>query len=92
MAKGHVQYRDLVLHHTRLRCQAQVSGLGGARFALWHVPKHKAEARVGQVCISMSQMVLKVVSLTFSKSGPIVSHSVSSNKMGATTVTVKCGL
>ena len=26
---------------------------------LWHVPKHEAEARVGQVCINTSQTVLK---------------------------------
>ena len=37
----------------------QAPGLGGASLVLWHVPKHEAEASMGQVCINASQMVLK---------------------------------
>ena len=48
----------LHLHH-RLRHQTQASGLGGASFVFWYVPKHEAKARVGQVCINISPTVLK---------------------------------
>ena len=53
------------MHHTpvpphKVCCaMCQASGLGGNSLVLWQVPKHKAEARAGEVCINTSQMVLK---------------------------------
>ena len=50
-----------MLHHTPegRPYPGLVLAMGGASLVPWHVPKHKARARVGQVGINTSEMVLK---------------------------------